>query len=143
MHGEDISPGNHLVTVYNPVGRPVLSKPHLDLPRESKVGQPSGFFRSCPEFNNPTFVPIRAASLITQHRYLKSLICQPTTNPPNDILHSANWTKAPDCLNNPHNPYKLQILTHPTTTSCLTTLNHTLQPFLIMNQIVTWCFAVI
>ena len=100
MHGEDISPGNHLVTVYNPVGRPILSKPHLDLPRESKVGQPSGFFCSCPEFNNPTFVSINEASLITQHRYLKPLLGQSATNPPGNILHSTNRTKTADDLDN-------------------------------------------
>ena len=100
MHGEDISTGNHLVTVDNPVGGLILSKPHLDLLRKSKVCQPSGFFCSCPEFNNPTFVSINEASLITQHRYLKPLLGQSATNSPGYILHPANRTKTADDLDN-------------------------------------------
>ena len=100
MHGEDIGMRNHLVTVYDLTSGSILSKPHLDLPRKSKVCQPSGLFCSFPEFNNPTFVPIRAENLITQHRYLKPLLGQSATNPPGNILHSANRTKMADDLDN-------------------------------------------
>ena len=110
MHCEDIGPGNHLVTMNNLAGRPILSKPHSDLPRKSKVCQPPGFFCSCPEFNNPTFIPIRAANLITQHRYLKSLICQPATNPPNNILHSSHWSKTPNYLDKMHGEKPINIV---------------------------------